>query len=304
MKTCLQTTFAVLVAFLSASGLAAPQTPNVVSSEPRVEVEWLGGATMLLRFDGTTILTDPAFGEGAAAFTMLDPNASARADGALHQVAHRRLTPFPGIKVAEVNYTLVSHLHEDHFDQKAEASLPKTLPVVIPPADAKRLEEKKFTAGRPLDWGETLRIDTSNGQIEISALPAEHSPNPLVSGQLGRGNGYWLTFVRGGWQRSLYWTGDTFPTPRVIAAVQAKGRPDLLIGHVGGVGAGGMFGKISMGGAELRVLADQVKPATVLPIHHSTYALYQEPVWKVAEQFSGSPYRFNLLSEGSVLVLH
>lgn len=279
---------------------AVPLTAT--AQTPRVEIQWLGAATMLLTFDGYTLLTDPAFGSGSKAFQMIDPNAAA-GKAPPQPVMHARLTPFPGIDVAKVNQVLLSHLHEDHFDQEAEARLPRQIPVVLPQPDASRLRDKGFTGGKALLASQTSRIDTPHGRIDITAVPAEHSPNADVTAMLGNGNGYWIRFQQGDWSRSVYWSGDTFPTPQVVGSVQRLGRPDVLIGHVGAVGKSGMFGQISMSGADLRTLANAIKPRTVLPIHHSTFALYKEPVWKVAEQFADGAYRYEQISEGRTLVI-
>lgn len=282
---------------------AAAPVLTAAETAPRLEIEWLGAATMRLTFDGHQLLTDPALGEGAQAFEMLDPNAPA-GDAPPVPVMHRRLTPLPAVPLDGVGHVLVSHLHEDHFDQKAAATLRRNVPVVLPEIDAPRLRELGFVAGRPTDWNQTLRIETAHGSIEITAVPAEHSTNPDVAAKLGRGNGYWMTFRQGDWRRSVYWTGDTFPTAQVIARIQPLGAPDLLIGHVGGVGGnGGMFGQLSMRGSDLRTLADAIHPRAVLPIHHSTHALYLEPVWKVAEQFSDGAYRYDQISAGSTLII-
>ncbi len=290
-----------LLSFVAIATLTFPAYADVT---PRIEIEWLGGATMRVQFDGYTLLTDPAFGEGKEAFEMIDPNAAP--DGtAPVPVMHQRLVPFPSMDTNAVNQMLISHLHEDHFDQRAEKVLRKDTPTVLPVSDAARFREKGFVAGQALDWGQMLRIDTAHGHIEITAVPAEHtaSVNPEIIALLGKGNGYWMTFHQGDWSRSVYWTGDTFPTTQVIGSVKRLGRPDLLVGHVGDVGRNGLFGQVSMSSVELRMLADAVKPKGVLPIHHSTYTVYREPAWKVAKQFADVTYRFDLPSAGRTLVI-
>lgn len=295
-------TFRPLSLIISAALTLTALPFSATADTPRVEIQWLGAATMRLSFDGYTLLTDPAFGGGRQAFKMIDPNAPA-GDGPPLPVMHTRLTPFPGIDTATVNHVLLSHLHEDHFDQEAQARLSKKLPVVLPESDASKLSGLGFTAGHALLAPQTLRIDTANGRIDIVAVPAEHSFKAEVAAMLDQGNGYWIRFQQGDWSRTVYWTGDTFPTGQVVNSVKRLGQPDLLIGHTGGVGKDGMFGQISMDATDFRALADAIKPRAVLPIHHSTFALYREPVWKVAEQFADGVYRYTQISEGSTLVI-
>lgn len=268
---------------------------------PSLEITWLGGATMLIHFDGLTLLTDPAFGDGEQAFVMGDPNEMFDLSKGPNIKDHERLTRFPDIDLPHVDYVILSHMHEDHFDQQAEAELSKTLSILVPTYDAEKLASKGFSAGRPMSWGDKLTLSSITGAIEITALPAEHSPNPEIASILGIGNGYWFTFRQGKWSKTLYWTGDSFGTPTVMDALRAFDSPDIFIPHLGGVGTTGALGQISMGAKEASTMIDILKPQKVLPIHHSTYALYLEPIWEFALALSGDDVGLNLISEGTMV---
>ncbi len=95
---------------------------------------FIGNATTLIRYAGFTILTDPNF---------------------LHQhdVAHlgyglrsRRRTN-PAIELQDlppVDFVLLSHFHEDHFDRLVIRNLNKTLPIVTTQHGARALTQCGF----------------------------------------------------------------------------------------------------------------------------------------------------------------
>ena len=285
----------VLAALALVAQPAAQAGSSEATARPRIEITWAGGATMLIEFHDLTILTDPAL--GAEGFSMGDPNVSD-----LHTVKlHRRLTAFRGVALQAVDLVLLSHAHEDHFDQKAQASLDPALPIVLPTADVEALKAKGFQHLDDLKWGEMRQFDAGTGRVNITATIAHHSRDPQTAKMLGVGNGYWIEFSDGDWKRRMYWTGDTLPTSDVVEAIRSLGEPDLMVPNVGGVGTTGPLGQISMGADDVVALAAEIRPRWVLPIHHSTYAFYREPISELVAKSRGKPYRL-VIAEGTTTV--
>jgi len=287
----------------AAFGMASvPVSAADHAANPVVKLTWIGASTMVIEFNGQTILTDPCFGEGDEAFIMGDPNEMFDLAKGPNVKAHRRITPFPGITSTDVDLVILSHAHEDHFDQKAEAALKRDISIILPPQDTKKIAEKGFTNLDSLDWGQKRAFSVGTGEIKITAVNTHHSENPEIAKILGKGNGYWLEFSQGNWKKTIYWTGDTFASNDVIKTVQALGTPDIMVPHLGAVGSTGPLGEITMGASDLVPFAKSIKPGKILPIHHSTYELYLEPISELVGLNKDQSMAIDLVSEGTTVL--
>ncbi len=282
----------------------APVTANARIVGPGISVRWLGAAMLEVDLGGVRFLTDPCYGEGPEAFQMGDPNEMFDLSKGPTVKMHARLTPFPGTALRDYDAVLLSHAHEDHFDQKAQSIIAGQGPVICSAFDATILKGKGV-ASEPLAHGQTREFTRGSTRVRVTAIPAIHSQAPGVSDILGMGNGYWIEATLNGRTRHIYWAGDTFMTGPVWAALEKRPTPDLFIPHIGAVGTTGPLGQLSMNGQEAVDFSERLKAERVLPIHHSTYELYLEPVSKMVEahRASRAVSELNVLNEGAVLNL-
>ena len=138
------------------------------------ELTFIGTATVLLRYGGFTVLTDPNF---------LHQGEHAPLGGGLRS---RRLTD-PAFEIADLpplDVIVLSHHHGDHFDDRAARELPKHVPIVTTRHAARKLGRQGFTDRRPLaTWqtqtlrrgGRALRIDRDTGTPHARA--AQQGPS-------------------------------------------------------------------------------------------------------------------------------
>ncbi len=269
---------------------------------PEIQMRWLGGPSLLITFNDLTLLTDPMLGQGENAFIMADPNEMFDLKKGPNVKTHSRLTKLPKFNLKELDLLLLSHAHEDHFDQAAQEQLNRSLPVLLPTQDHKKVQDYGFNNLFSLNPGDVRTYPAGKGTLTITAVPADHSENEKLLPLLGHGLGYFIKFKQGNWQRSVYWSGDSMPTKRVMNFVKPLGPVDIFIPNMGRVGTTGPLGQISLGAKEAALMANAVEAKKILPIHHSTYNLYLEPISELAKQAEQNQLSLDLISEGATLV--
>src|SRR3954468_4753107 len=188
-------------------------------------VLFVGTATVILRYAGFTILTDPNFlhrgdhvhlGHGMTAIRRIDPALELEA-----------LPP--------VDFVVLSHMHEDHFDREVERKLDRGLPIITTPHAAADLTSKGFRAARALNTWEALTVTKGRARVRITATPGSHGPGFLAK-MLPDVMGSLLEFEnpRGGSAFRIYITGDTLLFDELKKIPSRFPDIDLALLHLGG----------------------------------------------------------------------
>jgi L-ascorbate metabolism protein UlaG (beta-lactamase superfamily) len=140
--------------------VALPLRPNPGQWNPNtLTATWIGHATVLINFYGTTILTDPVFFERVGV------------DLGFGVIGRRRLIA-PALNINElppIDLVLLSHAHMDHFDMPSLQALPRSAAVVTAKNTEDLLSDCHFKSVSPLGWGQSTRLKTSSGDLEVAA---------------------------------------------------------------------------------------------------------------------------------------
>src|SRR5919199_5131249 len=107
---------------------------------------FIGNATVLIRYAGFTILTDPTF---------IHMHEKVHLGYGLHST---RLTN-PSIDIKDLpplDLIVLSHFHGDHFDQVAVRELDKSLPIVTTSHATEELSLRGFSNPQKLDSWENI----------------------------------------------------------------------------------------------------------------------------------------------------
>jgi len=250
---------------------------------------FVGTATVVLRYAGFTILTDPNF---------------------LHAGDHVHLgyglrserQTNPAIEIEDLpplDLVLLSHLHGDHFDRVAEAKLDKRVPIITTPHAARYLEGKGFRPPAALDTWESILVRKGDAQLRVTAMPGTHAPGPLRK-VLPPVMGSMLEFgtTEGGTRLRLYITGDTLIHDRLREIPRRYPEIDLALLHLGGTRVLGLLVTMDADqGVEAMRIVD---PKTAIPIHYNDYTVFKSPLedFKRAVAQAGLEDRVRYLAHG------
>jgi L-ascorbate metabolism protein UlaG (beta-lactamase superfamily) len=264
------------------------------------EMRWLGGATVLLRIGGLRLLTDPMLGPRSANAFVLPKHPST---GEPMAPIARHTDP-PIADLGGLNAVIVSHLHADHFDEVAKRRLSKQTYVVAPPSARARLLADGFTNVHCIDWGERLELSAVGGQVDITGVPAHHAKGSLDN-ELGKGNGYLFRWTKRAEPRSLYWTGDAVFSEEMLTLRQTFGAVDTVMVDMGAVGVDGLLGRRSMDAEDGMSLLALMRPTLFIPIHHTTFGHYREPIAVLLgrAESAGLGQRLRVPAEGDTVEL-
>jgi L-ascorbate metabolism protein UlaG (beta-lactamase superfamily) len=249
-----------LPAAATAATAAAPAEDN--------SVRFIGTATVLIRYGGMTILTDPNF---------------------LHKGEHvqlgygltsERLTD-PAISIKDlpaVDMVVLSHFHGDHFDQLVQDKLPRTIPIVTTPQSSLALENLGFTQRHALRTWDTLTVNKGDTTLRVSAMPGRHGP-PVLAGLLPAVMGSMLEFSRNGRavDYRIYITGDTLMVDDLRDIPKRYPDIDLALLHLGGTRILGVM-KVTMDGKDGVRMMQLVAPQHAIPIHYNDYTVFKSPL--------------------------
>ncbi|MBV9228292.1 MAG: MBL fold metallo-hydrolase [Chloroflexi bacterium] len=250
---------------------------------------FVGTATVILRYAGFTVLTDPNF---------------------LHQGEHihvgyglraERLTnPAIGIgALPALDLVVLSHMHEDHFDHVATRKLNKMTPIVTTPQAAKVLKKKRFRITYPLNTWETLTMLKGENQLRITALPAKHAPG-ILTHMLPPVMGSMLEFETAAGERllRLYISGDTLFHKSLKEIPERYSDIDLALLHLGGTKILGVM--LTMDGEQGVEAIKLLNPHEAVPIHFNDYNVFKSPLddFRKAVAAAGLEQRVRYLRHG------
>lgn len=261
--------------------------------------QWIGGPTYVLQLGSFRILADPMLApQGDAAFMLKkDPMT-----GALNAPV-KRFVPPASFDTAGIDLLMISHLHADHMDQQARDLLQKDLKVIVPPSNTALIKSWGFNNATGLEWSHDLTFRKGEEELHIITVRAMHAAEPLNK-ELGEVNGYIIEYKKGNEMYRIYWTGDTVWFDEIVQYKQ-YGRIDLLLPHLGAVGAGSALGRRGLNAEETVRIINTLHPALTIPVHHTTFSHYREPISVLQQQAEKLPQGVQLQvpEEGKIMNL-
>jgi L-ascorbate metabolism protein UlaG (beta-lactamase superfamily) len=255
----------------------------------RGSIFFIGNATVLIRYAGFTLLTDPTF---------VHMHEQVGIGFGMHST---RLTN-PALEIHELpplDLIVLSHFHGDHFDQVAERELDKSLPIVTTREATKELDERGFANAYPLDTWQLVTVQKGDATLRIAAMPGRHGP-PLSELVLPEVMGSVLEFGSPGASSlfRLYITGDTLVIDDLKEIPRRYPHLDLALLHLGGTRVLGIM--VTMDGKQGVEAMRIVKPERAIPIHYNDYDVFKSPLSDFQSEViaAGLEDRVHYLSHG------
>jgi L-ascorbate metabolism protein UlaG (beta-lactamase superfamily) len=169
-----------------------------------VDVTLVRHATLLLETSHGRILVDPML-RAAGTTPPIEDTPNQRPNPLVE------LPVAPADVVAGVDLCIVTHLHSDHFDDAADAVLPRGVPILTQPESADALAARGFTN-----------------------IAVEHPSIPMTRGRHGTGEiGVAMGAVSGWVVDGLYVAGDTIWCDEVAEALE-RHSPSAIVLNASG----------------------------------------------------------------------
>lgn len=175
-----------------------PDFKDFQSSSPDgMRVAWLGHSSLLVQFDGVTILTDPIFSKRCSPFQFVGPK-------------RFRDAPCQVSDLPPIDLVLISHNHYDHMDYHSIVDLQKKygsrLTWFVPIGDKRWMEESGCTNVREMTWWQEETFD-NHENIKVACVPCQHWSSRKA--YLGVNQSLWSSWCVIGPTQRFYFAGDT-----------------------------------------------------------------------------------------------
>lgn len=197
-----------------------------------MKLRLIRNATSKISYAGQCILFDPYFAEK---FTL--PSYTGKSKNPLVDL------PVAIEEILEnVDMTIVSHIHSDHFDSVAQSSLNSDMPIVCQCKNKKEIEKLGFKNVTAIKENYQWR------NINIKRIDAKHGSGCVLM-LMGKTSGFLFKAVG---EPTVYWTGDTILCDEVRQVLLTE-KPDIVITH----SCGAVWGK------NVKIVMDEVQTVEV-----------------------------------------
>jgi len=233
-------------------------------------ITWIGQSTLLIKINGTTILTDPFFSKYASPFWV---GPSRFVDPGIHS---ENLPP--------IDIILISHNHYDHLDKKFIEAIPnkETIHVMVPLKLKSFFSERGFSNIYELDWHQSKTIS----DMRFTALPAVHYSG---RGMSDKNQTLWCSWAISSPSGQYYFIGDSAYSPSLFKDVGEEfGNFDLAMIGIGTYGNRKYGVNNHTTPEEAVMIGKETHAKALLGIHWGTIDLSDENPWEPPKRFHAS----------------
>jgi L-ascorbate metabolism protein UlaG (beta-lactamase superfamily) len=168
------------------------------------------------------------------------------------------------------------------------------VPTVLSTPDA----EARVAGVRGLDPWERVTLAGPAGDVHVTAVPARHGPEgcePVTGAVAG-------FVLEADGERTVYVSGDNASLD-VVDAVSRRFDVGVAVLFVGRATVPGRFdgAPLTLDARLAAAAAEPLAPATIVPVHHTDWAHFQEPLSALVDRFeaNGRSHRLVVVPHGA-----
>ncbi|MFF2091419.1 MBL fold metallo-hydrolase [Paenibacillus sp. NPDC058174] len=180
-----------------------------------MKLQLIRNATLRLQYAGAELLLDPMLSEAGSSPPIINTANNRR----------NPLVPLPAAYESEVlpDAVIITHLHNDHWDEAARQAIPHETAILCQPGDETAIAEAGFSHVTPIQETASFR------GISIRRFGGQHGTGDIGK-MMGQVSGFLLT-AEG--EPSIYIAGDTIWCSEVEEALDGY-HPDVTVVNAGG----------------------------------------------------------------------
>ncbi|MCA0992183.1 MBL fold metallo-hydrolase [Pseudalkalibacillus hwajinpoensis] len=214
-----------------------------------MKIQFVRNATIVLHYADKKFLIDPFLSDKGAMPPF--PNT------ANQHLANPTVDLSTSInEIIDVDAVIVTHLHPDHFDDKAKEVLPKEIGIF-----AQNKEDVEVIKGEGFQNVFSLEEESSFENVTLSRTDGKHGAGEILK-QTGKVSGIAFSHPN---EKTLYVAGDTLFNEDVQEAIQ-KHKPDIIVVNAGAA----QFlegGPITMTKENVVETYQEAPDATIIAVH-------------------------------------
>jgi len=178
-----------------------------------MKIQLIRNATLKIEYAGKTMLVDPMFSAKGSfeSFAGIEQNPIVDLPIQVDQILDR------------VDVVLVTHTHEDHFDEAAKDLLAKDIPLFCQPPDEKKIKDRGFKNVHVID--DAVQWEG----MEIIRTGGEHGSGEILN-HMGKVSGY---ILKSSDEPTIYIIGDSILVKEVEDNLNTH-QPEIVVTNSGG----------------------------------------------------------------------
>ncbi len=212
-----------------------------------MKIQLIRNASLKIWIDNKVILVDPMLGDK---FSI--PSFAGKSKNPLVALPISIEEALEGVDIV-----LLTHLHQDHWDEKAWDTIPKNTTIFCQPGDLEKIKAQGFNIVISVEGSLTY-----NG-LKITRTKAQHGSGEILE-LMGQASGYILE-AEG--EPSIYIVGDSILVPEIKTTID-RFKPEVVLTNSGGAIMPGYENTpILMDAIQTANLAEYIYPKLLVAVH-------------------------------------